>query len=896
MASIFTFDPDPPRVSSPWSVPTPQDQSTPAANAAAQDAIDDLPDLDFDSSFYDHSSVPEVDRLEAEPQSGPTEYKLHLLLRRRRSFVRSTTPKQESRRQNKKSDGSHGNEGGHDSAIPPYSSSSVSRQHRLEQLTTQLLWRLQQSSPFHASKIDETCLPALPDVTGNLELPIQPKKLSNGLEESKGALYELGVSDDGTFVGLAQDEMAESINNLRIMAACLGCSVQILRMVPIGECEWIDPASRDHNIVRNLKKGKLYVAEAYIKPELSHSDDHTLGHSHEYSRKSTRPGVEYSKQSPNHDIAPTAHEQLRVSLIGATMCGKSSLLGTVSTSTMDNGRGKSRLSLLKHRHEIASGMTSSVSQELVGYVDVQNSTESNRDTKVVNYATPNVESWNDIHHSSRSGRLVLLSDSAGHPRYRRTTVRGLLGWAPHWTVLCIAANDGSDCDINPMMSGLDPEAESFVGASAHVSMAHLDLCLRLQVPLVVVVTKLDTASKSNFSQILSTLLSALKASGRRPIMLSNENRKIADSLPQNLSQADLLEIKEKMMEIREGVHEVVPIVLTSAVQGSNIGKLHALLRSLPLDMPYSGPKNSGLKVATSKSDPPIIFHVDDNFVFNIPMQPQLGQTPDNFEKSLIISGRVARGQVRIGDQLLLGPFAQPSSVDKEEAMSGPKDDSFLAPRSFTDALAKATSSPRARGLPTDQEWKLVKITSIRNLRLPVEKLRPDHVGTLGIAPVDGSVDSLTPIRRGMVLINGDPRATHTLTASFDISDAGSVVVGGRVVIYTASVRASAKVVTIALQRERPNDDPQSQNKQTPDDVDSHLGLEKELLNDAQYTTSEGERIMVTFQLEQYREWVEQGARILVMPGGGPGFHTGERGGKGLGGLEGFVGYVVETFG
>ena len=114
-------------------------------------------------------------------------------------------------------------------------------------------------------------------------------------------------------------------------------------------------------------------------------------------------------------------EQLRITLTGPTTSGKSSLLGTLSTATLDNGRGKSRLSLLKHRHEIVSGVTSSVAQELIGY----------KDREVFNFASGNVTSWTDIHAAAENGRLVFVSDSAGHPRYRRTTVRGLVGWAPH---------------------------------------------------------------------------------------------------------------------------------------------------------------------------------------------------------------------------------------------------------------------------------------------------------------------------------------------------------------------------------------------------------------------------------------------------------------------------------
>jgi GTPase len=55
-----------------------------------------------------------------------------------------------------------------------------------------------------------------------------------------------------------------------------------------------------------------------------------------------------------------------------------------------------------------------------------------------------VSSWTDIHASTEPGRLLFVSDSAGHPRYRRTTARGLIGWAPHWTVLCVAADEGEN--------------------------------------------------------------------------------------------------------------------------------------------------------------------------------------------------------------------------------------------------------------------------------------------------------------------------------------------------------------------------------------------------------------------------------------------------------------------
>jgi hypothetical protein len=52
---------------------------------------------------------------------------------------------------------------------------------------------------------------------------------------------------------------------------------------------------------------------------------------------------------------------------------------------------------------------------------------------------------------------------------------------------------------------------------------------------------------------------------------------------------------------------------------------------------------------------------------------------------------------------------------------------------------------------------------------------------------------------------------------------------------------------------------------------------------------------VTLELITNREWIELGSQVLVMPGGGQGlYHGSERGEKGIAGLEGFVGRVLEV--
>ena len=437
MASIFTYDPDPPRVSSPWLAP----QASPnPSTLQSNDGVQSPPP----SLLADYG----VTRLEAEPQEGPTEYKLHLLLRPRRAYSSSSTSRVASDLQQP-----HNHSGDRPISEPGVvlSASNQSRQNRLEQLTTQLLWRLQQSSPYHASASGDLVLPQLPKATVTLNFPSRPGKVVAGLEESRGALYEIGVADNGTFLGLTSDEMDESLANLRAMASSLGCNVKVLRMVMVGECEWHESSTivetfdaPDGRLPRDGKQPKsskesngpsqtishrepLWVAEALITPDLSSKETSASVDANLDTHYGVQPRANFSNHSQydkNLAIRPVT-SQLRITLTGPTTSGKSSLLGTLSTATLDNGRGKSRLSLLKHRHEIASGVTSSVTQELIGY---------NSDS-VINYASGNVTTWTDIHASAENGRLVFVSDSAGHPRYRRTTVRGLVGWVPHVRIL-----------------------------------------------------------------------------------------------------------------------------------------------------------------------------------------------------------------------------------------------------------------------------------------------------------------------------------------------------------------------------------------------------------------------------------------------------------------------------
>lgn len=598
MASIFTYDPDPPKVESPWLIPEDPDNrqsnGTPDTHAGM---------------LSDYS----VTKLQAEPQDGPIEYKLHLLLRPRRAYKSMTTTGRASRVYQQDT-GQLGT---------PSSTPTQPRQQRLLHLTTQLLWRLQQSSPYHASSSKEIALPKLPDDSADLDsTTLEP--LVPGLEESRGALYEIGVSDDGTFVGLTKDEMDESIKTLRVMAASLGCSVEVLRMVIVGDCEWIESVTPPF-----VKEGKLWVAEAFVTPNLGLSAGNV-----QKVGKSKTPEFEEAVHSRGSSQTP----QLRVTFTGPTTSGKSSLLGTLSTGTLDNGRGKSRLSLLKHRHEMVSGVTSSIAQELMGY----------KDRKILNFSQGNIESWIDIHDCAENGRLVFVSDSGGHPRYRRTVLRGLMNWAPHWSILCIGADDGAR---NPGATSTAQDMLGVAAAGVDLVKAHLTLSLKLDVPMAVVVTKLDLASKDSLRETMNKILSAIKDAGRTPKILKPDQRE-HDELKQ-IPQDDYDKAQEVVKDISSGgLTQYIPIVLTSAVKGTGIGLLHALLEGLPL--PPTPTSRDFVGNALNPEQPKCIFHIDDTF--SLPASYSSLGSKGPIDQGVVVSGHLRFGSLMIGDEIVVGPF------------------------------------------------------------------------------------------------------------------------------------------------------------------------------------------------------------------------------------------------
>ncbi|KAJ2834505.1 hypothetical protein GGI24_000362 [Coemansia furcata] len=305
--------------------------------------------------------------------------------------------------------------------------------------------------------------------------------------------------------------------------------------------------------------------------------------------------------------------EVRVAVVGNVDAGKSTMLGVLTQGRLDDGRGKARVALFRHQHEIESGRTSSVGLEILGFDRVNGAP--------VRHTDPNRKvSWDTV--CSRSSKLISFLDLAGHEKYLKTTVFGMAGGAPDYVMLMVAANAG--------LSGMAKE--------------HLGLALALGIPVFVVITKIDMCPPNVLDSTIKQLTKVLRSSGCRklPIAIRDRNSVI-------------------MAASRFVSQRVCPIFQISNVTGEGIDSLQTFLNILPLNRCYSAPVSASTqdsgdttttaakgkaadkvkKVAAGEAQEKMQFDISEIFLV-----PFVGT---------IVSGVVASGTLRPGDPVWLGP-------------------------------------------------------------------------------------------------------------------------------------------------------------------------------------------------------------------------------------------------
>ncbi|KAM3179722.1 hypothetical protein ACTXT7_000005 [Hymenolepis weldensis] len=321
------------------------------------------------------------------------------------------------------------------------------------------------------------------------------------LNEGGGqAIYRLGVDDCGAVTGLTAREMLASLRTFYKMAKRLGVDIRLLRERTLSSPDGKSTSFPQRKAIELQAKWKVSI---------------------------------------NQGIP-----DMRVAMLGSVDVGKSTLLGILTEGVMDDGRGRARLNIFCHLHEVQSGRTSSLSSEVI------------RD----------------------SNRLLTLIDLAGHCKYQRTTLAGLTTYQPSFCFLVVSATAGLSAD------GLShARTAAALGLPIAVVLSKVDLVL--DSPLTGTQRKMSVSSAAELhgEEVCSSVIAEL----RRNVLEELKAIRIYSTTPDGIS-----------LEASGCFSENMPVFAVSCVSGYGINDLLNFLHEV------SNPHQNILEPASLLRTPP----------------------------------------------------------------------------------------------------------------------------------------------------------------------------------------------------------------------------------------------------------------------------------------------------
>ena len=279
------------------------------------------------------------------------------------------------------------------------------------------------------------------------------------------------------------------------------------------------------------------------------------------------------------------HLDLRVAVVGNVDAGKSTLVGVLTgpLSFLDDGRGLARSRVLRHKHEAETGRTSSIAED-----------QHMRLTAKGQCLALERHQKRDAVDLSEAAKVVSFIDLAGHERYLRTTVYGLTAHEPDYVMVVVGANHGI----------------------TRMTKEHVGMAIALNVPLFVVVTKVDLCPEPVMRETMKQLHRLLKLPGAR-------------------KQPYVVKSNDELMVAANGFGKsaLCPIFCISSVDGTNVPLLRQFFNLMPSRRAWA-----------AQDKLPTEFLIDQ--YFNVP------------GVGLVVAGTLLSGAVHVNHELLMGPNNQ----------------------------------------------------------------------------------------------------------------------------------------------------------------------------------------------------------------------------------------------
>ncbi len=237
--------------------------------------------------------------------------------------------------------------------------------------------------------------------------------------------------------------------------------------------------------------------------------------------------------------------QIILPLLGNVDSGKSTLVGVLCTGELDDGNGESASKVARYLHEIVNRRTSSVSTHLLGF----DGTGSPSNQQMLD---PLSESQVYL----KSKKVAVLVDLAGHEKYLRTTLKGVLGHTPDYALVVVASNMGT------------------VGTFRE----HVGIAVVLGVPLAVVLTKIDL-DPYNVGSTLKDLIHVLKIPGVNKVPFVVDSKDDAVLAARHMASG-----------------RIAPIFLVSNVTAAGLDNLRTFIDLLPPRLEWEKKVDKGLLI------------------------------------------------------------------------------------------------------------------------------------------------------------------------------------------------------------------------------------------------------------------------------------------------------------
>lgn len=331
----------------------------------------------------------------------------------------------------------------------------------------------------------------------------------------------------------------------------------------------------------------------------------------------------------NHDTRITDKAFV---VVGNVDAGKSTLIGTLTSGVLDNGRGLVRINVARHKHEIVSGKTSDISSQILRF--------------------PN-------------GKTATLIDLCGHEKYFTTTATGIAGMWPDYAIVVISPSRGI----------------------LNMTKQHFRMLMSYNIPIFIVITKIDMAIEDSCIIVDKQITSLCKMYKRKAEFMNNYkkyhsykngNKLCSDNFINNkddikegkYSQSNIDDINlflnfdtDKLncigeiiqgLKMGNGKQSYIPVVYVSNVDGYYLDVLTTSIMNIePRDL-WSRDENANYIVKFFRTQ------------LNLPTlgldNKQLGSTfyidsPFNVKGIGIVISGINRGdRLSVNDVVLLGPI------------------------------------------------------------------------------------------------------------------------------------------------------------------------------------------------------------------------------------------------